>query len=125
MVDTSSTTGVNKSQLVSTHDGRNLVPVYDWASFLGQYFKKIPHIKKFQHFRFSKNEPGTVYCKELLSSPEQAFQLLKEHAVIPPVSVLPQRLNPEGLSEERRNYLHREIRQFCKPGTEDLVARAP
>ena len=62
MVDTSSTTGVNKSQLVSTHDGRNLVSVYDWSSCLGQYFKKIAYIKKFHHFRFSKNEPGTVYC---------------------------------------------------------------
>ena len=56
--------------------------------FLDNTLKKIPHIKKFHHFRFSKNEPGIVYCKELLS-PEQAFQLLKDHAVIPPPSVLP------------------------------------
>ena len=111
--------------LVATHDDRILVPVYDWSSFLGQYFKKIPHNKKFHHFRFSKNEPGIVYCKELLSSPEQAFQLLKDHAVIPLASVLPQTINPEGLSEERRNYLFREIRQFCRSGTEDLVAPAP
>ena len=52
-------------------------------------------------------------------------QLLKDGAVIPPVSVLPQKINPEGLSDERRNYLYREIRQFCKPGTEDLVAPVP
>jgi len=125
MVDASSNAGVNKAQLVATHDDRILVPVYDWSSFLGQYFKKIPHIKKFHHFRFSKNEPGIVFCKELLSSPEQAFQLLKDHAVIPPNPVLPQTINPEGLSEERQNYLFREIRQFCRSGTEDLVAPAP
>ncbi|KAK2549844.1 hypothetical protein P5673_029666 [Acropora cervicornis] len=125
MVDASSNAGVNKAQLVATHDDRILVPVYDWSSFLGQYFKKIPHIKKFHHFRFSKNEPGIVYCKELLSSPEQAFQLLKDDAVIPPNPVLPQTINPEGLSEECRNYLFREIRQFCRSGTEDLVAPAP
>ena len=40
MVDTSSNTGVNKAQLVVTHDGRVIVPVYDWCTFLGQYFKK-------------------------------------------------------------------------------------
>ena len=35
MVDTSSNTGVNKAQLVSTQDGRVLFPVYDWCIFLG------------------------------------------------------------------------------------------
>ena len=125
MVDTSSNAGVNKAQLVATHDGRVIVPVYDWSTFLGQYFKKLPNIKKFHHFRFSKDEPGVVYCREFLSSPEEAFFLLRNGVAIPPGSVLPQKINPEGLSEERRNYLYREIRQFCKPGTEDLVAPVP
>lgn len=66
-----------------------------------------------------------VNCREYLSSPEQACVLLKDGAVIPPGSVLPQRINPEGLSDERRNYLYREIRQFGKPATEDLVAPVP
>lgn len=125
VVETSSNTGVNKAQLVSTHDGRVIVPIYDWCTFLGQYFKKITNIKKYHHFRFSKDESSVVYCREYLTSPEQACVLLKDGAVIPPVSVLPQKINPEGLSDERRNYLHREIRQFCKPGTEDLVAPVP
>lgn len=43
MVDASSSTGVNKAQLAATHDGRIIVPVYDWSTFLGQYFKKIKH----------------------------------------------------------------------------------
>ena len=125
MVDTSSNTGVNKAQLVLTHDGRVIVPVYDCSTFLGQYFRKIPNIKKFHHFRFFKDEPRVVYCPEYLSSPEQVCVLLKDGAVIPPGSVLPQRINPERLSDECRNYLYREIRQFCKPATEDLVAPVP
>ena len=60
-----------------------------------------------------------------MSSPEQEFTLLKNRAVIPPASVLPQKIQPEGLSEEHKNYLFREIRQFCRPGTENLVAPAP
>lgn len=60
-----------------------------------------------------------------MTSPEQACVILKDGAVIPPVSVLPHKLKPEGLSDEHKNYLHREIRQFCKPGTEDLVAPVP
>ena len=81
--------------------------------------------KKFHHFRFSMERPGIVYCREFVSSPEQEFTLLKNHAVIPLASVLPQKIQPEGLSEECRNYLLREIRQFCRPRTENLVAPAP
>lgn len=125
MVDASSSTGVNKAQLAATHDGRIIVPVYDWSTFLGQYFKKITNIMSFHHFPFSEDEPGIVYCKESVSSPEQQFVLLKNRAVIPPAAVLPQEINPEGLSQERKNYLYREIRQFCRPGTENLVAQAP
>ena len=44
---------------------------------------------------------------------------------MPGPTVLPCKLNPEGLSDERKLYLYREIRPFCKRGTEDLVAPAP
>ena len=56
---------------LDTHDGRSIVPVYDWATYLGQHFKKIAHIKKYHHFRFSKEKPGIVYCKECITSPEK------------------------------------------------------
>lgn len=125
LVDTSSTSGLNKSRLVGTHDGRILVPVYDWASFLGQYFRKLPNIKSYHHFHFSKETPGKVYYKEFVTSPEQSFMLLKNNVTLPPPTTLPHVVNPEGLTEERKNYLYREIRQFCKPGTEDIVAPAP
>ena len=125
MVEASSTFGVNKAQLVGTHDGRIIVPVYDWSSFLDQYFNKVPQIKKQHHFRFSKDEPGKLYFKEFSTSPEQSLMLLKNRAILPPESVLPPKVIPGGLNQERKQYLSREIRQFCKPGTEDLVAPAP
>lgn len=53
LVETSSNSGLNKVQLVGTHDGRIIVTVHDWESFLGQYFRKFPNIKKCHHFRFS------------------------------------------------------------------------
>ena len=121
----SSSSGINKAQLVGRHDGTVIVPVYDWSSFLAPYFKRFPNIKKCQHFRFSKDEPGKVYFKESNSSPEQSIMLLKNRTILPPASQLPPELHPAGLSEERKQYLYREIRQFCKPGTEDLVAPAP
>ena len=125
MVETSSSLGVNKAQLVGTHDGRIIVPVYDWALFLGQYFKKLPNILKYRHFSFSKEEPGKVYFKENNFAPEQSFMLLKDSYNLPQRGVLPNQIKPEGLSADRKRYLFREIRQYCKFGTEDLVAPAP
>ena len=70
-------------------------------------------------------EPGRVYFKELNSSAEQSLMLLKNPAILPMATRLPAKLNPAGLSKERKQYLYREIRPFCKPGTEDLVAPVP
>ena len=124
MVESSSTVGVNKAQLVGTHDWKVIVPVYNWSEFLQQYFIKVPNIKKLHFFRFSKDEPGKLYYKQYSTSPEQSLQLLKSPDILPPAR-LPAKVNPQGLSQERKQYLYREIRQFCKPGMEDLVAPAP
>ena len=71
------------------------------------------------------DEPGIVYFKENRSSAEQSRMLLKDPAVFPPPAVLAGKTDPEGLTDNRKRYLYREIRQFCKPGTEGLVAPAP
>ena len=84
MVESSSTVGVNKAQLVGMHDGKVIVPVYNWSAFLEQYFVKVPNIKKFHHFRFSKDEPGRLYFKLYSTSPEQSLQLLKNPAILLP-----------------------------------------
>lgn len=76
-------------------------------------------------FRFSRENPEMVFYKEFVSSPEQSFMLLKRNVILPSPSTLPNKINPEGLTEERKNNLYREIRQFCKTGTDDLVAPAP
>ena len=125
LVESSSSAGVNKAQIVATHDGRVIVPVYDWVSFLGEYFKKIPNLKKFHHFAFSKETPGLVSCKESVYSLSQSFMLLKNPTVFPRSATLPPTVKPDGLTDERKRYLYREIRPFCKPGTEDIVAPAP
>ena len=124
MVESSSTVGVNTAQLVGTHDGKVIVPVYNWSAFLEQYFVKVPKIKTFHYFRFLKDEPGKLYFKQYSTSPEQSLVLLRNPTILPP-AVLPPEISPQGLSQERKQYLYREIRQFCKPGTEDLVAPAP
>ena len=82
MAETSSAIGF-KAQLVATHDNRIIVPVYDWTLFLGQFFNKLPNIKKYHHFHFSRDEAGKIFFKESSSSRGQSFMLLKDLLSVP------------------------------------------
>lgn len=116
---------VNSSQLVGLHDGQQLINTYQWTNYLGNYFKKLPKIKCYQHFRFDSEQPGIVFCREFQESDEVAYNLLKNRSSLPPKDILPAKLVPAGLKPERKEYLFKEIREFCSPGTEDLVAPKP
>jgi len=116
--------GVNVSQLCGLHDGSVLVPTYNWASFFDKYFKKLPGVKGYHHFHFSNDSPGQVFCKRYVDSEEVEFDLLRDPTKLPPYT-LPPIINPAGLDLERKSYLYKEIRQFCKPNSVDLVAPKP
>ena len=51
VVRASSVTKLNVPQLVGKEDGTQIVPQYDWQSFLKPFFKTLPQIKKYHHFR--------------------------------------------------------------------------
>ncbi|KAK6167396.1 hypothetical protein SNE40_021432 [Patella caerulea] len=51
VVNSSTSTGVNTAQLVGHENGDILVQQRDWQSFLHPYFRCLPGIKKYQHFR--------------------------------------------------------------------------
>lgn len=40
---------VNVAELVGLHNGTVLVEMYDWTTYLGQYFKKLHQIKTFSN----------------------------------------------------------------------------
>ena len=53
---------VNVAEFVGLHNGTVRVPTFDWVTYLGQFFKKLPNIKSYYHFRFDKDFPGTIYA---------------------------------------------------------------
>ena len=61
-----------------------------------------------------------VFCKEYWSSAERAFNILQSERNLPQVEVLPPVINPKGINRERAEYLYKEIREFCRPGREQL-----
>ena len=95
------------------------------ALFWDSILKNSRTLKNFTTFDFQRMNQASSTAESFCHLRNKLFFLLRNGVAIPPGSVLPQKINPEGLSEERRNYLYREIRQFCKPGTEDLVAPVP
>ena len=67
---------VNASEIVGLHNGTVRVATYDWVTYLQLFFKKLPQIKSYYHFRFDKDHPGTVFCKQHWFSEERAINLL-------------------------------------------------
>lgn len=93
---------------------------------LNRFFRKLPALKKFQHFVLDKNFPSVVSCKERSDSEPVIYHIGKlgvEEDTLK--SYLPDVLVPPGLDRKRQIYLYEKIRQFCEPGTEDKCCPKP
>ena len=64
VVKESSPSGKNVAQLTISPSGSRNVHWIDWSSFLQKFFKPIPNITSYHHFKISKAEPGVVTDKE-------------------------------------------------------------
>ena len=118
MVDVVNTSAdVNVAQLVGTQDGE--VPTYDWVSFLGKHFRKVPQIKSHHHFEFSYSTSGDVSMKLYSDSSSSNFRMLVDRRWTPSPDELPAQIPPVGLSNERKWYLYNQIREFCREGTKN------
>ena len=116
----------NFSVLVGSHNGKITVPTFNWADYLESYFRRVPKLKLFHHFKLSSKYPqGEVYCYTHLNDPDPVkFKLLKKD--VENVSLkLPPIVQPDGLSEERIRYLYNDIREFCSDENKDVTAPAP
>jgi hypothetical protein len=110
----------------SSKNGHNACQRYsgviyrDWSSWLSTYFKTIPKITDYHHFRIDVKKPGIIALRENKDSKETEIDLVKE--IFPfnsqnPVE-LPERLLPEGLSLERQLYLYKQIRMHIPNETD-------
>ena len=67
--------GVLLSQLCGVESCESIVPTYQWDTFLGKFFKKLPSIKPQHHIKFM--DGGIVECKLLSESEPTTHLLLK------------------------------------------------
>ena len=110
----------NIVELVGLENGYPLIHYFEWQKFLTRFFNKLPKIKPYHYFRAAQDLPiGTMELRLYSDSEPEYFNILKQK---PGKDLFPERIYPLGLSKERKAYLHKEIRPYCRRGTEDLVA---
>lgn len=112
----STTKAINLPQLITEQSSSNtLVPINGWKLFLEKYFKKIPNLTKYHHFRLSSSEPGIVLIREFPSSQPFRFNILKDQEQLQSIlTTEPELILPPGLSPERAWYLYENVRQHCE-----------
>ena len=115
VVLTSTTKSINIPQLISEPSSDNtLVPVRAWKSFLENYFRKIPNLTRYQHFRLSSSDPGRVFIRQFPSSAEFSFSIIKDQDKLQAVLTTdPELISRQGLSAERAWHLYENVRRHC------------
>ena len=114
----------NLAELVGLENGKLLVQYYDWKTYLESFFVTIPNITKYHHFDFSAEYPrGEIHVQEFQDSDSEVYNMMVDNTILP--KGMPDPIYPVGMTQDRKEYLYKEIRKFCRPGTEDLVAPKP
>ena len=98
----------------------------DWSSWLLKFFRKLPDITSYRHFKITKSKPGIVTLKKNIDGDEIEVSLLKGDVPFGKEGsfMLPIETNPKGLSLDRQWYLYEQIRTHI-PDETDKNATCP
>ena len=99
----------------------------EWDMFLQKFFKRIPLITKYQHFRFTADDPGTVFVSTSCHSEEKPIELFKRRVTATSIkrAAIPAVILPGGLTDERMKYLYEQICPFVSPRFQDITCPPP
>ena len=128
VVKRSSVKGLNKAR---RYNGRDCFQYFDILSGLVVYFRKLNGMQKFQHFLFTRANPGVVRAQEVAGGPFQESKLLKTGKsgvsnVIKKIKALSfSMLVPPPMKYERQEYLYNYIRPFVPDEFKDITCPQP
>ena len=97
---------------------------YDWATHFAPYFRRnaFAGIKSLHHLVFDAKKKEQATVREWTDSKETVLKLLPKNSRWSPTSSdMPPEIRPDGLSQERKQYLFDKIREFCPPYCQDVV----
>lgn len=124
--DVEDSAAVNSAQLYQAPgSSRPAFQWYDWVAFIDDRFKAIQGIRSFQHFRFTKSAPGSVFVKASANAEEREVVVLRP--THPPIrkSLLPPTIKTGGLTPDRKQYLFKAIREHVWDPYKDVTCPNP
>ena len=87
----------------------------DWKTFLGEHFKSVDGIRKYNHhFRFDTSKPGVVFLRMRGDDRDEVEEVLKSRDELP-ADTLPPMIQPAGFTQERIEYLRRHVLPLVRP----------
>jgi hypothetical protein len=128
MVKSSSISRLNKAR---HYNGREAFQYYHILSSLVTFFRKLPHMQRFQHILFPSASRGVVQAQEAANGPFQEFKLLKASRFEAAEAIekimglsFPVLMSPP-MKYERQNYLYNYIRPFVTDEFKDVTCPKP
>ena len=82
---------------------------------------------RFQKFVFSKDTPGKVFLSGSQDLADCTVNILQPGCKLEDLTPanLPEPLQPAGISRQRLEYLHKNVRQYCHEESRDLTCPPP
>ena len=78
-------------------DSEKPVVFYNWSASFAEFFKKLPNIKKYHHFKMMAQVPGVVHVKEYTHTEESEINIMKSGQIQIDSETLPDTIIPKGL----------------------------
>ncbi|XP_052797705.1 uncharacterized protein LOC128229867 [Mya arenaria] len=106
---------VNKSSYSNTAVRYPAWSWRNWKGFLGDHFKALNGIRKYQYFRFSSTEPGVVVVRTSRDAEEDTLNVLKDPAFRFETQAQPDVVQAAGFSHPRQESLYKCVRPYVRP----------
>lgn len=119
---------VNKPVITANEKEELKIDFWKWTDFFFETLNwtKIPLITSYSHFEFNRKKPGVVTC----------FKSLEDEGIEFKIGFLDDKKNlsitddqfadlSSGLTEERKEYLFKNIREFCSDESKDILCPRP
>ena len=114
----------NSAQLVGREVGTTYVPFGNWQAHLSPFYRPLPAINSYQHFRFDSSHPGKMFARKTLDSPETEFTVIAgEASSLPVAASVPMRA--PGMNAQRQWYLFDTIREYVSDAQKDILCPRP
>ncbi len=112
--------------LVGNDNGDIIFPLFDW----NEKFVRINNLDtgilmNNNHFEISNEVPGLVLCRKLVNSDTISYALIASEDLDSISGELPEILEIEGISIERKKYLFKNISEFTPDRYKPLICPDP